>query len=168
MADVQELKTYKRKKRRRSGFFRSIIFTLIIISVLIFVAFSEGWIDKSFFESLVSKPDGFPVSVVGGTPQNIFSLSNHIMLLTDTDVVLYDKYGEISSQTGHNSSHPHVIVKNDKALIFDKGYTHFQIQDKNGISYSSFYFFAYPSLLQSLCLQKLHLLEGINTNHQSF
>lgn len=137
MADVQELRKYKSKRKRRIGAIRAAIFSIVIISVLIFVAFSEGWVDKSFFESFVSKPDGFPVAVVGGTPKDVFSLSNHVMLLTDTDVVLYNKYGEIMSQTEHNSSHPHVIVKNDKAFIYDKGYSRFQIQDKNGIVHSA-------------------------------
>ncbi len=137
VADVQELKSYKKKRKRRSRFLRTLIVCLIIIFVFVFVAFSEGWIDESFFESIKTKPEGYPVSVVGGVAQDVYSLSNHIMLLTDTDVVLYNKYGEISSQTGHNSSHPHVVAKNDKALIYDKGYNHFQIQDKNGIVYSS-------------------------------
>lgn len=137
MAQVQDLNNYKRKKKRLGSVVRTVIISIAIVFLVGNLAFSQGWINESLFKNLVTKPDGFPVSINGSTPQNIFSLSKHIMLLTDTEVVFYDKYGEISSQTGHNSSHPHVVTKNDMALIYDKGYNNFQIQNKNGTVYTS-------------------------------
>ncbi len=137
MADVKDLKPYQRKKKRHSNFWRVLIFSIILVSVFLFVAFSEGWIEKDFFAQLVSKPDGYPVAVTGGKPQSIFKSNKNIVLLTDTDLVYYDNHGTILSQTVHNCASPHIITKSDRLLVYDKGYSFFQIQDKNGVIYSN-------------------------------
>ena len=138
LADVKELKPYQRKKRRRSRFWKMIILVLILVSVFLFVAFSEGWIDKDFLDTIVSKTQGYPVSVVGGKPKSIFNFNDkNIALLTDTNLIVYNEEGTILSQTEHNCTNPNIITQNNKLLVFDQGYNFFQIQDKNGAIYSN-------------------------------
>ena len=138
MADIRELKSYQRKKRRHSRFWKMIILVLILVSVFLFVAFSEGWIDKDFLNTIVSKPQGYPVAVVGGKPKSIFNFNDKsIALLTDTNLVVYNQDGTILSQTEHNCANPNIILQNNKLLVFDQGYNFFQIQDKNGSVYSN-------------------------------
>ena len=137
MADVKEIKQYQRKKKRRYGFWRTLILSTIAIGVFLFVAFSEGWINKDLFAQLVNKPQGYPVAVIGGKPKSIIKSKKNIVLLTDTDLVYYNEHGTVLSQTVHNCVNPYIITKNNSLLVYDKGYSFFQIQDKNGILYSN-------------------------------
>ncbi len=137
MADVKEIKQYQRKKKRSYGFWRTLILSTIAIGVFLFVAFSEGWINKDLFAQLVSKPQGYPVAVIGGKPKSIIKSKKNIVLLTDTDLVYYNEHGTVLSQTVHNCANPYIITKNNSLLVYDKGYSFFQIQDKNGILYSN-------------------------------
>lgn len=137
MADVKEIKPYQRKKKRRSRFWRTLIFCIIVIAVFLFVAFSEGWINKDFLDQLLTKPQGYPVAVAGGKPRSILKSNKNIVLLTDTDLVYYNDDGVILSQTEHNCTNPYIITRNDKLLVYDKGYGFLQIQDKNGVIYSN-------------------------------
>lgn len=137
MADVKEIKQYQRKKKRRYGFWRTLILSTIAIGVFLFVAFSEGWINKDLFAQLVNKPQGYPVAVIGGKPKSIIKSQKNIVLLTDTDLVYYNEHGTVLSQTVHNCVNPYIITKNNSLLVYDKGYSFFQIQDKNGILYSN-------------------------------
>ena len=122
--DIQEYRKTKRKKEKKRTAIKVIIALVIVALAVTFVAMYETIFGESILLSLglVEAPKGYPVAVTGGTPKNVVAFNEDVALITDTEVMVYDEYGTLALQIGHNSTNPRVRANQNRGIIYDVGY----------------------------------------------
>ena len=122
--DIQEYRKKKRKKEKKKTTIKIIIIAVAVLLVATFLALYETIFGESILLSLglVEAPKGYPVTITGGTPKNIIAFDEDVALITDTEVIIYDKYGSLALQSGHNSTNPCVRTNQNRGIIYDVGY----------------------------------------------
>ncbi len=132
MAEVKDLQEYRNKRRKKEKK-RSLVKWVIIITVVAllvtFFALFETFFNVSLFEALgiVKAPDGYPTEITGGTPKNIIPLGKNVAVITDTEVMIYDEYGTLSVQDGHNCTTPCIRTNGKRGIVFDLGYYSYKL-----------------------------------------
>lgn len=127
MAEVKDIQEYRKKKRKKEKKRTAIKITIAVVVVALLVTFLALY-ETIFGESillslgLVEAPKGYPVAITGGTPKNIVAFDEDVALITDTEVMVYDKYGTLALQSGHNSTNPCVRTNQNRGIIYDVGY----------------------------------------------
>ena len=122
--DIQEYRKEKRKKEKKRTAIKVIIAVAAVILVVTFVALYETIFGESILLSLglVEAPKGYPVAITGGTPKNVVAFDEDVALITDTEVMVYNEYGTLALQSGHNSTNPCVRTNQNRGIIYDVGY----------------------------------------------
>lgn len=132
MAEVKDLQEYRNKRRKKEKK-RSLVKWAIIITVatllVAFVALFETFFNVNIFEALgiIKAPDGYPAAITGGTPKNIIPLGKNVAIITETEVMIYDEYGTLSMQDGHNCTNPCVRTNGKRGIVFDVGYYSYKL-----------------------------------------
>lgn len=122
--DIQEYRDERRKKEKKRLFIKIAIALVAVALVAAFLVFYEPIFGESLLESLglVEPPKGYPVNISGGTPKSISAVGKSVALVTDTEVMLYDEYGNLAAQEVHNCTNPYIRTNNKRAIIYDVGY----------------------------------------------
>ena len=122
--DIQEYRKKKRKKEKKRTAIKIVAAVLIVALLVAFVAFYETIFGESLLEALgfVEPPKGYPVAITGSTPKDIIALNEDVALLTDTEIAVYDEYGTLTVQSGHNCTNPRVRTNQNRAIVYDVGY----------------------------------------------
>ena len=127
MAEVKDIQEYRKKKQNKQKKKTAVKVVIILLAIALavgFVVFYETFFGVSILESLglVEAPEGYPVAISGSTPKDIVAFNEEAALITDTEVIVYDKYGTLSVQTGHNCTNPRVRANQNRGIIYDVGY----------------------------------------------
>ena len=133
--DIREFRDKKRKKEKKRTAIKIIVAVLIVAVLVAFVALYETIFGESLLEALgfVEPPQGYPVAVTGATPKDIIALNENVAILTDTEVVIYDRYGSLAVQSGHNCTNPHVRTNQNRAIVYDVGYYSYMLLNGSSI-----------------------------------
>ncbi len=132
--DIQEYRNKKRKKEKKRTVIKIAVAVLVAAVLVAFVALYETIFGESLLETLgfVEPPKGYPVAITGSTPKDIIALNEDVALLTDTEIVVYDEYGSLAVQNGHNCTNPRVRTNQNRAIVYDVGYYSYMLL--NGVS----------------------------------
>lgn len=122
--DIQEYRKKKQKKERKRTAIKITVVCLVVALAMGFVLLYETFFGISILESLglVEAPKGYPVTITGSTPNNIVAFNEDVALITDTEVIVYDKYGTLSVQDGHDCTNPCVRINQNRGIVYDVGY----------------------------------------------
>ena len=127
MAEVKDIQEYRKKKRKKEKKRTTIKIVVAVVAVALvvgFLALYETIFGESILLSLglVEAPKGYPVAITGGTPKNVVAFNEDVALITDTEVMIYNEYGTLALQSGHNSTNPCVRTNQNRGIIYDVGY----------------------------------------------
>lgn len=121
-------KQQKRKKKLR----RLISVTAIACILLAVVLTSEAWLPKlrdtikgitgnDNSEIEVSSDTEFTIPIGKTNNSNIYAFGNKLALVTDTNVIVYDKAGKMLKSIQHKLANPIGTAGSDMLLLYDKG-----------------------------------------------
>ena len=127
MAEVKDIQEYRKKKRNKEKKRTAIKIIIAVVAVALvvgFLALYETIFGESILLSLglVEAPKGYPVAITGSTPKNIIAFDEDVALITDTEVMVYNEYGTLALQSGHNSTNPCIRTNQNRGIIYDVGY----------------------------------------------
>ena len=133
--DIQEYRNKKRKKEKKRTAIKIVAAVLIVALLVAFVALYERIFGESLLETLgfVEPPKGYPVSLTGSTPKDILALNEDVALLTDTEIAVYDEYGSLTVQNGHNCTNPRVRTNQNRAIVYDVGYYSYMLLNGSSV-----------------------------------
>ncbi len=122
--DFQELRNKKRKRRRRK---KLLIFFLIVIFGFTSYFTRGTWlpaIDGMIYKiRYCSKSKDilqkFPIQLSSSSKYDLQTLQDKAVLLTDTNLTLYNIDGTVSQNIQHQMLNPNLICKNQRALVYD-------------------------------------------------
>lgn len=133
--DIQEYRNKKRKKEKKRTVIKIAVAVLVAAVLVAFVALYETIFGESLLETLgfVEPPKGYPVAITGSTPKDIIALNEDVALLTDTEIVVYDEYGSLAVQNGHNCTNPRVRTNQNRAIVYDVGYYSYMLLNGSSV-----------------------------------
>ncbi len=133
--DIQEYRNKKRKKEKKRTAIKIVAAVLIVALLVAFVALYERIFGESLLETLgfIEPPKGYPVSLTGSTPKDILALNEDVALLTDTEIAVYDEYGSLTVQNGHNCTNPRVRTNQNRAIVYDVGYYSYMLLNGSSV-----------------------------------
>ena len=140
-------KTKKRKFRKISLktkkitgiIIRSLIVILAVILVIVIYLnrnnLSAENISEWFNEIIFGQGsgDGYPMTISGSTVYDISPANNDIALITDTSVMICNKYGKQYVNRQHGLGNPFMVAGDNRILVYDQGGTSLHTENRNDI-----------------------------------
>lgn len=132
MDERDSINKYKEKKKRRARGFKTAVFFLI---ALILLLMALNW--KALVEPLrdIFRPHGeggFPVALPGSTQYTLGELGDNFFLLTDTYLYTYDKNGAEMAGVQHGFRNPASSANDKRMIVYDINGTSFKMYSRNG------------------------------------
>lgn len=135
-SNLRELK----KKKRKKSFYKKLIIILIIVFALLIGYFTRNkWLPV--FDGIVykvsnsiSKEDykkNFPLKVSSNSKNQIATFSDRLVLLSDTNVYIYERDGKLSRSFQHGMTEPIMKTMSDRVMIYDHAGTKLVVEGRS-------------------------------------
>lgn len=118
---------------------RSLIVILAVVLVIVIYTnrnnLSAENISEWFNEVVFGQGsgDGYPMTISGSTVYNISPVNKDIALITDTSVMICNKYGKQYVNRQHGLGNPFMVSGDNRILIYDQGGTSLHTENRNDI-----------------------------------
>ncbi|MBC3517011.1 DUF5711 family protein [Neobittarella massiliensis] len=141
MATLSDIEVARRRKHRKKQLRKmgALALLLILVAVLYFNRqhltvenISTTW--QNFTASWQSGP-GFPLELDGGVPRDIAAGSGSLNLITDTDIITYNRSGKQVKNTPHNLDDCAIQTSGSNSLLFGRGGKTFALYSKTAQIY---------------------------------
>lgn len=122
-----------RKQQKRKQKIRKIIgVTAVACIVLAVILTSEAWLpklkgvikgatDKASTGDAQQVDGNFPIEIGETNSSEMYALGDELVLVTDTNVIVYNKNGEKQVSVQHKLANPVGVTGDDMIMLYDKG-----------------------------------------------
>ena len=122
-----------RKQQKRKQKIRKIIgVTAVACIVLAVILTSEAWLpklkgvikgatDKASTGDAQQVDGNFPIEIGETNSSEMYALGDELVLVTDTNVIVYNKNGEKQVSVQHKLTNPVGVTGDDMIMLYDKG-----------------------------------------------
>lgn len=128
---VKSIATY-RKKRKRKRIFKAFFFLLLAVGLS--YAGLRGYQYFSGNDSFGDSSGGFPVALKGDNLIECETIDNHLVLLTDKNLLIYSKSGKEKQELNHGYFNPSIDCNQRWCLLFDIGSTQCKLVGTSGVA----------------------------------
>lgn len=119
MEDKDNINKYREKKKRQARIFKTSVFVLILLVVLlialnfksIIAPWKDRWLDVG--------EGGFPVTLPGSTQYTLGEMGENFYLLTDTYLYTYNGEGAEIAGIQHGFQNPACVSNDRRTLVYD-------------------------------------------------
>lgn len=133
MAEITDFNEV-RKKRQRKRMIRGIILVAAILLVTFVLSYFMNHDPyggpKSFFQQFQSG-SGYPVDAPGGKTKGMYSLDGLLVVVNDTDLLMYNNRGGKVFEVKHQMASPQINIEGDMMLMVDEGSKSYALYRKN-------------------------------------
>lgn len=122
--------------------YKKIILASVLVVILLVILIGNSMAPISISESLScmsavsGKGNGFPVTVDGGTANNLYNADSQLLALTDTHLISYNKNGKEVYQRLHGFAKPVVATSAARVMVYDRGGKSYRIENAHDSIYS--------------------------------
>ncbi len=137
-----------RQKQKRKQKLRKIIgFTAVACIVLAIILTSEAWLPKvknaikgatnKVQSGSTTQADGnFPIEIGETNSSEMYALGDELVLVTDTNVIIYNDKGEKQVSVQHKLANPIGVTGEEMIMLYDKGGYSLVVINSEGEVYS--------------------------------
>lgn len=130
MEDKDNINKYREKKKRQARIFKTSVFVLILLVVLlialnfksIIAPWKDRWLDVG--------EGGFPVTLPGSTQYTLGEMGENFYLLTDTYLYTYNGEGAEIAGIQHGFQNPACASNDRRTLVYDINGTSFKMYSR--------------------------------------
>ena len=130
MAHYQDIDEYRKKKLAQRKKRLIMGFGLLVAALAVFL--TVFFLVRSNRKSGISHDSTFPLLIHGEQLEDIYAVGNHLAVLTQSGLYIYDVNGTETYSVSHGCSNAAVYEAGDRLLTFDRGGTKLRVDDVKG------------------------------------
>lgn len=143
--DADDIVEMKKRKKRRQRLVKLLSAALVAVIAAGLYFTKDTWYPKlrgigKQYKTIVNSGQlasgNFPIEVSTGTDYQLRYTVKKIMVMSDTNLYIYDTSGTLLKKRQHNYSNPILRVANGRALVYESGGYKFSMEDEGEVFYS--------------------------------
>lgn len=148
MYDVDDIVDQKNKEKRKRRIVRFLVAAVILVTASVLMLTKDQWLPKlrgigKQYKTIVNSgklaEGNFPIEVSGGEDYQLKYTVKKIMVLSDTNLYIYDTDGTLLKKRQHAYTNSVLRVANGRALVYENGGNKFSTEDEDEVFYSKSY-----------------------------